>query len=37
VPPRNFFVPAMLSGEFEKVYQDKDCAILKVRDAILDR
>jgi hypothetical protein len=33
--PRNFYVTAMLSGEFEKVYQDSQCTILKVRDSML--
>lgn len=33
-PPveRNFYVAAMLSGEFSKVYEDKYCIILKVRN-----
>lgn len=28
----SFYVAAMLSGEFSKVYEDKFCIILKVRD-----
>jgi hypothetical protein len=28
----NFYVAAMLSGEFTKVYEDKQCMVLKVRD-----
>jgi hypothetical protein len=29
---RNFYVAAMLSNQFTKVYEDPHCAILKVRD-----
>lgn len=29
---RNFYVAAMLSGEFSKVYEDKYCIVLKVRE-----
>jgi hypothetical protein len=31
----NFYVAAMLSGEFTKVYEDKQCMVLKVRDLSL--
>jgi hypothetical protein len=30
--PRSFYVSAMLSGEFTRVYEDSQCMILKVRD-----
>jgi hypothetical protein len=29
---RNFYVAAMLSGEFSKVYEDRYCIVLKVRE-----
>jgi hypothetical protein len=30
---RSFYVSAMLSGDFTKVYEDRQCTVLKVRDA----
>jgi hypothetical protein len=30
---RNFYVAAMLSGQFTKVYEDQECIVLKVRDS----
>ncbi len=30
---RNFYLAAMLSGQFAKVYEDQQCIILKVRDS----
>jgi hypothetical protein len=33
---RSFYVSAMLSGEYTKVYEDQQCMILKIRDADAD-
>jgi hypothetical protein len=32
--PRGFYMRAMMSGEFEKIYEDGECMILKVKESV---